>query len=278
MATPLAKLKRMSESEFKKQSKDSLFKIIQEDPYLADLEAMDQDIRNLNRSLKDTASKMSELNKSMEHYRMLEQRVTKVEESNANQRDEIKMHTVDIDGMKSNQVRMNKTLDIHHDAMQSLLIRRDIKDRKCNVVLSGVSESENLDGKDVDHDKCNVIFEKIKIEKDDLTFTCKRLGRPGNDRTRKILVKFTNEELRDDVLKKAKELKKAGNSYKDIYINKDENPGYRREKKRLHDRLSNEKEKPENVDKELILNRYKWQVEKDGEVIDKMKINVSDFL
>ena len=68
-------------------------------------------------------------------------------------------------------------------------------------------------------------------------------------------------------MKNSKNLKEADETWKKVYIKKDEHPVYLSEKKRLRTKMLDLKKKPENDGKEIMIKEGKLTV--DATVVDK---------
>ena len=100
---------------------------------------------------------------------------------------------------------------------QKYLEQIDRKERECNIVILGVPEDgAPLDDATNDCDKVKKIWNAAGITTE--TKSLSRLGQPDDDKKRPILVVVPSRGDRDSVLVKAKEMNKAGDVYKYIYI------------------------------------------------------------
>lgn len=151
---------------------------------------------------------------------------------------------------------------------QQFLEQIDRKERECNIVIQGVPE-ENvaLDGATSDDDKVKKIWDTATVTAN--VNSIKRLGKPDTDRKRPILVVLDSKLDRDNILEKAKKLKEAGESFKNIFIKKDVHPSVRGEWKRLFDAEKTEKARPENQGSNISFNIRERKLYKDGTVIDQ---------
>jgi len=162
---------------------------------------------------------------------------------------------------------------------QLFLETLDYDKRKCNVILTGVPENQNLkEGEDIaatDHEKVSLILKSIG-QAENLVESLSRLGKapsgPENrTRDRPIKVTLLRATDRYEILSASKNLKnfKESNiSLSKIYIKKDTHPGIRREIKRLQDVVAAERRKPENRGRNV---RYEWRervVKIDEHIID----------
>ena len=85
--------------------------------------------------------------------------------------------------------------------------------------------------------------------------------------------------MRDNVLRNAKKLKDLPeeSQFKKVFLKRDQHPEIRNEEKRLYEVFKAEKNKPENGDKAVLLNRRTRVVTVNGEEIDRFKL-FSSFL
>ena len=143
----------------------------------------------------------------------------------------------------------------------------DSKERECNLVILGVPEErEALDGATNDTDKVTKVWEAA-----DITSTVKslrRIGRVDASKRRPILVEVVSRADRDSALEKAKSLKEI-ETYKKIFVKKDQHKSVRDEWKRLHEVFKTEKERPSNVNCSIEFNYRERKIYKDGAVIDQ---------
>lgn len=146
----------------------------------------------------------------------------------------------------------------------------DERDRANNVIITGVAEEPDTMG-DTDLAKAMNIFGKLDIQGSEDTINTRRLGKLIEGRTRVLLVSFSQKDQRQDVLKSAKRLKEAGESYSNVYIKKDMHPGIRKELNRLRKVEKQEKEKAANQGKDIKFDHKQRTVSIDGVVIDRFK-------
>lgn len=152
---------------------------------------------------------------------------------------------------------------------QRYLESLDRKERENNVVLLGVPDhQESLDGATSDEAKVRKVLEKARAGGE--LRAVRRLGvNTSGQQRRPILVTFASRDERDSVLDKAKHLKTCEDSFKKIYIKKDQHPSVRAEWKRLREAEQREKERPENAGCNIQLNARERRLYKDGMVIDQ---------
>lgn len=152
---------------------------------------------------------------------------------------------------------------------QKFLETLDARNRRENIILTGVEEKDNAMGAG-DVAKVQSVLQAAGVtDCDPTTWEMMRLGQPDERKKRPIRIKVRSEAERDKILRQAKQLKGAGRLYSSIYINKDLHPAVRKELKRLRDREKEEKNKPENAGVNIM---YDWRnrvLLRDGDVIDK---------
>ena len=159
-------------------------------------------------------------------------------------------------------------------AMQRSLNMIDSTERSNNVVIYGIPEEEirtenEVISTDIAKIKrilrvigCNH-FDEEAIENWDVS----RIGQARDNYNRIIKVKLASKEDRDEFMKNSKNLKEADETWKKVYIKKDEHPVYLSEKKRLRTKMLDLKKKPENDGKEIMIKEGKLTV--DATVVDK---------
>ena len=119
---------------------------------------------------------------------------------------------------------------------QPYLEALDRKKRRANIVILGIpDEQESLSGAVDNENKLNKVWEKLGVN--NVVGTHRRLGVTAQDgmnrRCRPILLTLKDESQRQHILKRAKNLKTAGEDFKKIYVKKDIHPAVRKEWKRL---------------------------------------------
>ena len=82
-----------------------------------------------------------------------------------------------------------------------------------------------------------------------------------------------NKEDRVKIMKNAAKLKDAGPSYAKIYLKKDQHPAVRKEMNRLHQVVRTEKNKAENVGKNIVFDKDTRTVKVDNIIIDRFNPN-----
>ena len=125
-----------------------------------------------------------------------------------------------------------------------------------------------------DLEKVTLIFNKIGVE-DVQVERMDRLGKQNNTAGRKRLlkVKLRNREDKGNILEKSKKLKDAQGSFGSIYIKKDVSPSVRNEFRRLREVTNREKDKPENVGKNVYFNVRERKVYVDSVEVDCYRPN-----
>lgn len=165
--------------------------------------------------------------------------------------------------------RMDDAYKIIHQ-QQLFLEALDNKDRKLNIILTGVSESADELGS-TDEEKIGKVMEATGCEAaaDRDRWVTRRLGRPNERNMRPIHITVNNQTQRDSIVRAGKNLKNANQTLSRVYIKKDVHPAVRRENARLRKSEREEKEKPENVGVNI---EYDWKnrvLLRNGVVIDR---------
>ena len=154
---------------------------------------------------------------------------------------------------------------------QLFLEKLDNRERQRNIVITGLPEENDAIGNS-DAEKVRKVMDAMgyQLTSDPETWEIRRLGKPDdNNKKRPVLIVVDNGYQRNEILKKAKNLKSATGPFSTVYVRKDVHPAIRKETARLKTREREEKEKPENVGVEI---RYDWKrrvLLRDGNVIDK---------
>ena len=170
---------------------------------------------------------------------------------------------------KVEHVKIKETLELQQSMVESL----DRKNRESHVIITGVKEDQSLDGADNDEEKCKKILNKMGCPDDStLIKSVQRLGKAENKK-RPILLVGNGIEWRNRLVEKSKQLKDAGNQYKEVYVKKDVHPAVRREWWRLHTVKEEEEKRPENVGHQITIDYRRRVVLKDNDVIDSLSPN-----
>ena len=220
-------------------------------PMFIDLSAkIRQDIRTELRDIK------KELNEQKEETDALKTRVASLEKTCEEQSKQYNLLT--------------EALQQQHRYLESV----DFDKRKHNLIITGLPETTPLQLKDggtasSDVDKVAEILSEMG-KADVEVHSIDRLGQQSNSgqRARPIKLTLKNATDRKDILKSTKALKTAGGQMSQIYVKKDTHPGIRKELKRLHDLVKSEKEKPENLGRNVYYDWKERNVKIDDLIID----------
>ena len=166
-------------------------------------------------------------------------------------------------------VKLDSAFQIIHQ-QQIFLESLDNKERRCNLIITGLPEIADGIGSN-DPEKLKTVFNKAKCPSDidPSGFTLRRLGQPNDQQKRFLHVICNSQQQRDKIIATAKELKSAGENFKNIYIKKDIHPAIRKELGRLRKRVYDEKEKPDNSDATIVYDHKNRVVTRNGVVIDR---------
>jgi hypothetical protein len=176
--------------------------------------------------------------------------------------------------MKTEIGRLNNIMGQHQRYLEAL----EAEKRAANLIFLGVPENkmeirseaggvtEIID----DGVKVTTTLRKIGIHDREIS-NVERIGAARNGKTRPIKVTLARAHERADILKKAAELKTAGEPFMKIYIKKDIHPLVRREFTRLYKVKKNEAEKPENIGRKVEYDYTKRCVMVDGIVVDSFQ-------
>lgn len=184
----------------------------------------------------------------------------------------VKQAIAEVATLKQEVMRLSGKLDdaykvIHQQ--QLFLESLDGKDRRHNLIVTGVSEDADGLGNG-DDEKISNIMETIGGgEEDRSRWSMKRLGQRDDRNKRPILITVNDQKQRDSILRMAKNLKDAQQPASTVYIKKDVHPAVRRETARLRKREREEKEKAENVGVNIT---YDWKnrvLIREGVIIDR---------
>lgn len=122
------------------------------------------------------------------------------------------------------------------------------KERRKNLVITGLSEEIDEVGNS-DVRKVQKVIEATGFQgtSDPATWEIKRLGQQDDRRKHPILVIVEDGHQRNEILKKAKNLKSVEGPLSSVYVKKDVHPAVRKEMARLRQREKEERGKPENI-------------------------------
>ena len=203
-----------------------------------------------------------------------------IEEKNSKYDDEIKC----LNDVINDQ---NKVLA----AQQSFLETIDTDRRGQDLIVLGLTENVTPEGSDddevqdcdaYDNEQFNLILRAIAIDPNNITIkSITRLGKlqenaEGPSR-RPLKVSLETRTMRDNILRNASKLKDQAETdpFKKVFLKRDTHPDIRREEKRLYDVYKTERDKPQNADMDVVLDRKKRVVTVNGEEIDRFKLFTS---
>ena len=206
----------------------------------------DQFAANIMTTIKKLTARLNQIEEKTEsRVARVEERVAKVEEREKEQTNKIEGTIERIEGIeggiKDEPLREVTDEDIKNQislATSSFLKEKEEKDtRKMNVVVNNVPESEGetaKEKKEKDKQKCLKQFEKIvDISEADIE-SIVRLG-AATDKPRPIKIKLKCENLRNDLIRNAREINEGVEVSERIYINRDETREERKRGKELRD-------------------------------------------
>ena len=148
----------------------------------------------------------------------------------------------------------------------------DYELRKSSLIISGVSETNNItkeDGSELstDIEKISHIFAKTNNPEIQIK-SIQRLGKENDRNKRPIKVLLNDPADRQHILANSRQLKDAGGALSKVFIKKDQHPAVYREIKRLRDTEKREKKKAENQGRNVEYDWKKRCVLVDGMIID----------
>ena len=166
---------------------------------------------------------------------------------------------------------------------QKFLDTVDADRRANNMIISGVKESTddreetaleyNRASARTDEDKIRLILQAIGTSDVEIS-SMHRLGeykQDPNQKPRLIKVVLKDKKDRRAVLSAAKLLKQAGPGLEAIFINKDMHPGERKEWSRIRKVLKEEKQKPENLGRRVVLDYKSGTILVDEMIVDRFQ-------
>ena len=169
---------------------------VQSDSYNDAIDRFYQDVKEIR---KEYEAKMFEFQKSLEFF----------EKDNTDMKKELQELRKENDQLKY-KVDLNKN-EIHQmqkvqKEMEDKIDLLDDKSRKSNLVLSGVAESNNENNEQCQKKVTDLLKDKFEISNPDLNEVF-RIGKPGQERSRDILIRFNSINQRDTVIQKKSNLK-----------------------------------------------------------------------
>ena len=184
----------------------------------------------------------------------------------------VKQAIAEVATLKQEVTRHSERLDdaykvIHQQ--QLFLESLDGRERRHNLIVLGVSgDGDELGNGDAE--KMSNVMEAAECDEEDRSrWSMKRLGQRNDRNKRPILITVNDQNQRDRILRKARNLKNAQQPASTVYIKKDVHPAVRKETARLRRREREEKEKAENVGVNIT---YDWKnrvLMREGVIIDR---------
>ena len=163
----------------------------------------------------------------------------------------------------------NKILSAHQRFMEDI----DREKRANDLIVLSLPESEMED-----KDKFAEVLRAIDINPDNVAVTkLTRLGKKddGNStRNRPLKVTLELKTKRGEILRNAKKLKDLGDDHpmKKVFLKPDVHPEIRKEEKRLYEVFKAEKNNRDNGGMEVIYDRKKRIVTRNGEEVDRFQL------
>ena len=181
----------------------------------------------------------------------------------------IRKEVEEVKNLKQEVQRLSDRLDEAYNVIH--LESLDNKERRQNLVITGLSEDIDDDIGEPDNDKIVKALEAAKYSGtfDIREWEVKRLGQINQRRARPLLITVNDQRTRDSVIRCAKNLKEAEGSLKNVYIKKDVHPAIRKENGRLRAREREEKEKPDNAGVNIVYDWKRRVLLRDGVIIDR---------
>ena len=202
---------------------------------------------------------------------MVKQTVADIQKDVCDVKNEQSCLNSDFQKLKEENEQMKTALSEH----QRFLSLLDSERRSANVIVMGVPEDKPLISESGTAENDNAKVAKILHEIDCyVTFSkAERLGQKSEEEGRHRPIKLTlnDADSRGDVLSNAKKLKTLGEAFSTIYIKKDLSYETRKEMTRLREVFKREKEKPENIGKNVFFNYRNMKVYVNDVIIDRCR-------
>ena len=152
-----------------------------------------------------------------------------------------------MDAIQTEQIRIDMEMVKLKEVVvrqQEQIEKNENEKRQCNVVVSGIPEADiQVDGQHLTNDTKKAVFlSKIitdSFTEDDIC-SCTRLGRQARGQNRLLHIKFSNADVKNEILRnqrKIREIQNITKAFGMLYINKDMSILSRKEDKRLRDEM-----------------------------------------
>ena len=193
--------------------------------------------------------------------------------------DEIKRSNAENEMMKKEMKEMKEHTGFLIAAVcqqQKFLESLDAEKRALNLIITGIPETDlminNVAYKN-DKEKVKQVLHKIGHNNIDVEVA--RLGKIPDDPSKKrpLKVVLKQKDIRKQILQDAKKLKDSGETFKNIYINKDTHPAIRKEFLRMRNVVKTESAKPENEGRLVEYDHKSRTVTIDNVIIDRYNPN-----
>ena len=174
--------------------------------------------------------------------------------------------------------RIDQTVNDHSKilaAQQKFMEQLDGEKRAKHLIVLGLKEERNMSDLDKFNDIVRVIGlkpgEDVKVENTERLGT---INENDQNKVRPMKVTLESMQMRSQMLKNASKLKdqEEGSAYKRIFLKRDTHPDVRAEEKRLYEVFKAERDKPENVDKEVLFDRKNRVVTVNRDEIDRFRL------
>lgn len=160
------------------------------------------------------------------------------------------------------------------ERQQTYIEQLDVAQRADKVVITGMTEDTPLTYQnktaDTDEEKCALLLSMLNCEEVELQDMC-RLGKQRPNAVRPLKLTLTKPSDRVVLLEEAPLLQSQPPPFKSIRLKKDTHPAVRREWARLHAALKEEKDKPENIGTNVVLDYKNRQLLRNDDVIDSFR-------
>ena len=152
-------------------------------------------------------------------------------------------------------VRTQREIIYNHQKFLETLAN---KDRQCNIIVTGLAESENAESllSDDRSEIVKIANTLLPGNEDANDMEIERLGKIETARNpRPIRVKFKSSVTRNKICANAKLLKNT-EGYRKVYVKKGTHPAIRKENARIYKLVKDEKDRPENQGCNIF---YDWK-------------------
>ena len=211
-----------------------------------------------------------------EQTKTLKRELKSIREDLSQNREKTEVLEKKVSDLSIENVTLGKTIQHQQKFMESL----DYEQRKSNVIITGVSEIDDLPGVEgamltSDEEKIQHVFKLIGQEGVHIA-SMTRLGKPppnmgSRTRSRPIKLTLQAQAQRRNILQASRTLNSAAEPFSRIYMKRDMHPDLSKEFRRLRDVERTERANPENEGRTVRYDHTTRTVMVDDQIIDRFQ-------